>query len=73
MVDPQESIKFNSLTIQASSGPSCKENNANKAQQIKVDNADINNANTDMPHYFRSSLNKAADKGVCQALTHKLK
>ena len=37
-----ESRKFDSQTMQASNGPSYK---TNKAQQIKTDNVDVNDAN----------------------------
>ena len=51
--------------MQASSSPSCK---ANKAQQIKADNMDVNNANSNMPGYFRSGINRAAYKTASQVL-----
>ena len=57
--------KFDSQTVQASNGPSIK---ANKAQQIKADNVDLNDANSNMPDYFRYSSNRAADKRARQIL-----
>ena len=41
-------------------------------QQIKADNADINDANSNKPGYFRSSINKIADKRVSQVLMNKM-
>ena len=59
MGDPHKSRIVNSQTMQASNSPSCK---ANKAQMLKTDNADVNEDNSNMPHYFRSNINRAADK-----------
>ena len=47
----------------ASNSPSCK---VNIAQQMKADNAAVNDANSNMPDYFRSSTNRAADKRAGQ-------
>ena len=59
MGDSHESKNFGSETIQVSSVLSCK---ANKVQQIKADNADASDANSNIPEYLRSSINRAADK-----------
>ena len=63
-----KSRMFDSQTIKASNSINCK---ANKAQQIKVTNVDVNDANSNMPNYFRSSINRAADKRASQVLMNK--
>ena len=45
---------------------------ANKAQQVKKGNVDINDANANMPNYFRSCINRAADKKSTEALANKI-
>ena len=60
---------FDYQTIQPSSGYSYK---ANTGQQIKPDNVDIDNANSSMPSYFMSSINRSADKRESQILTQKI-
>ena len=67
--DQHKSRKFNSQTIEASNGPSCK---INKAPQINPDKANANDTNASMPHYFSSGINRAVDKRVSQALTNKI-
>ena len=63
--DQSADRKFNSHTIELSSSPSCK---ANKGQQIKTDNTDVNDAKSNMSDYFRSSINEAANKRAGQVL-----
>ena len=53
---------------QPSSGSCCK---ANKGQQIKTDNVEVNYANSNMPDYFRSSINRTADWRASQVLRQK--
>ena len=60
---------FDLQTMQTSSSPTFK---ANKTQQIKADNAYLNEANSNMPDHFRSSINRAADNRTSQALTNKI-
>ena len=52
-----------------SNSPSCK---ANKAQWIKAANVDVNDVNSNMPDYFQTSINRAADKRVSQILMQKV-
>ena len=61
--DLNETSKCNSETMQASNNPSCK---ANKAQQIKEGNVDVNDTNSNIPDYLRFSINRAAAKRVNQ-------
>ena len=68
MGDQQADRKFDSQTIHPSNGSSCK---ANKAQQIMTNNVDVNDANSIMSDYFRSIINRAADKRANQVLMHK--
>ena len=63
--DQQVDRKFDFQTIQPSSRSSCK---ANTGQQVKTDNMDLVDANSNMPDYFRSSINRAVDKRVSQVL-----
>ena len=56
--DQQAGRKFDAQTIQPSNGSSCK---ANKAQQIKKDNPDVNDANSNRPIFFRSTITKASE------------
>ena len=65
MGDPNKSKVFDSPRMQASNSPSCK---ANKPQQIKADNADANDANSNMPESFRSRINSTIDKTASQVL-----
>ena len=44
----------------------------NKAPLIKTDNADINDANANIPHYIRSNINRAAQKRASQVLINKM-
>ena len=60
---PHEGRKPNPQTMQPSKSPTLK---ANKAQQIKKNNADVHDANSNMPDSFRSSIQKAADKWASQ-------
>ena len=69
MGDLHKSRMFDSQTMQASIGPICK---TNKAQKVKADNADVNDANSKMPDYFRSSINREANKGASQVLMNKI-
>ena len=69
MEDLYESRKFDSQTIKASNGPSCK---TNRAPQIKTDHMDVNDTNANMPHYFRSCVNRAADKRTRPVFTNKI-
>ena len=69
VVDQHAGRKFNSQTIQPSNSPSCK---ANKGKQNKTDNVDVNYANSNMSDYFRSSINKAADKRASQIIMEKI-
>ena len=63
--DPHKDMMFDSQTMQVSNSSSCK---ANEVKQIKVDNADVNDANSNMPDYFKSSINRVADKRASQVL-----
>ena len=67
--DPHNRRMLNSQTMQAPNGPSCK---ANKGQQIKKDNVDLNDLNSNMLDYFRSSINRPGDKRATQALINKI-
>ena len=51
--------KFNSRAMKLSSTLSCK---ANKHLEIRSDNADVVDPNPSMLDYFRSSVDRAADK-----------
>ena len=64
--DPHERTKFDSQTVEASNGPSCRKS---KALHIKTDKVDANDMNANMPDYFRSSINRAADKRAKEVLT----
>ena len=55
--------------MQAFKGPSCK---ANKVQHIKVDNADVNETNSNMPYFSLPRINGAADRRVSQVLTDQI-
>ena len=68
MGDPHVGRKIDPQTIQPFNSLSCK---ANKAQQIKADKVGVNDANSDMPYHFRSSINRAADKKASQVLMQK--
>ena len=63
--DQQANRKSDSQTILPSNGSSCR---ANKAQKIKADNTDVNDTYSNMPNYFRSSINRAADQEASQVL-----
>ena len=65
----QTNRKFDSQAIQLSIGPS---HNKNTDQKIKLNNADAFNANSNIPDYFRLSMNRAADKRASQVLTEKI-
>ena len=67
--DQQADRKFDLQRIQTSSGSSC---GVNKTQQIKTDNMDVNDTNSNMQDYLRSSINRAADKWASQVLTQKI-
>ena len=54
--------------MKTSNGPSCK---ANKGHQIKKCKADVHDAISNISDYFRSSINKAADKRGNQVLMQK--
>ena len=69
MGEPHKSGIFDDQTMQTSNNHSCK---ANKVQQIKADSANVNDGNSNMPDYFRSRINKAADKRACQVLMSKI-
>ena len=56
---------FNSQTIQLSNCPSC---NANTDQEIKSDNADATDANSNMTDYIMPSMNTAVDPRGSQVL-----
>ena len=58
--------KFDCQTIQSSSTSFCK---TNTDRETKSDNADVIDAYSNIPDYFRSSINKAAHKKACQVLT----
>ena len=60
--------KFDFQRTQPSNAPSCK---ANMGLQIKTDTMDLNDANSNMPDYFRSSINRTADKRASQVIMHK--
>ena len=67
--DPHESRKFNLQTIEASNSPNCR---TNRALQNKTHKVDANDTNANMPDYFRSSSNRAADKRTSEVLTTKI-
>ena len=67
MEDPHKSRMLNSQTMQVANGPNCK---ANKAQQTKVDTVEVNDTNSNMPNYFRSSTDRAANKSRSGANEH---
>ena len=56
---------FDSQTIQPFNGSSFK---VNTGQWIKTDNVDEVDANSIMSNYFRSSINRAADKRASKVL-----
>ena len=66
---PHESRKFDSQTIEASNSPNCR---TNKTPQNETDKVGAPENNTNMPNYFRSNTNKAADKGTSKVLTNKI-
>ena len=68
MGDLHKSRMFDSQTMQTSNGHSCK---ANNVQQIKTHNADVNDANSYMPDYCRSGINRAADKRASKVSMNK--
>ena len=55
----QAERKFDFQTIQPFNSSSSK---ANKAEQTKTDNVNVNDVNSHMPDYFRPSMNKEGDK-----------
>ena len=59
MGEPHEGSNFDFQTMQVSNGPNCK---AYKGQQIKADTVDVNDANSNMPDYFRYSINRQKSK-----------
>ena len=61
--------KFEYQTIKP---PNCSSYKANTGHWIKTDNADVVDANYNMPDYFRSSINKASDKRASQILMQKI-
>ena len=65
----QADKKSDSQTIQPPNSSSCK---ANTGQWIKTDNADVVNASSNIPHYIRSSINRAANKRASQVLMQKI-
>ena len=66
--DQETDRKFYFQKIQPSNISSCK---ANTGQWIKTDNADVIDADSNMPDYFRSSINRTADKKPTQVLKKK--
>ena len=66
--DQQADKKFDSRPMQSSNGSSCK---ANKGQQIKTDNVDVNYTSSNMSDCSRSNLNKAADKRASHVFMQK--
>ena len=66
--DQQGDRKVDAQTKQPSNSPSCK---ANEGQQIKTDNVDIHDGNANIPDYFRSNINRAADKSASQVFLQK--
>ena len=63
--NPHKSRKFNSETIEASNSPSCR---TNRAPQNKTDKTNANDTNVNIPSYFRSSINRAADRRASKVL-----
>ena len=59
---------FDSQTIQPSNGSICKETKTARSR----DNVDVVDTNPNTSYYFRSSINRAADKRGSQALIQKL-
>ena len=57
--------KFESHTVQQSNDFSYK---GNAGLQIKTDNAGVNDTDSEMTGYFRSTINREADKRTCQVL-----
>ena len=64
----QADFKFDSQKVQPCNSASSK---ANTDWGIKADNADPVDANLNTSNYFRSSINRAAYKRVCQAIMPK--
>ena len=61
--DEQAGKKFYSQTI--CNGPNCK---TNEGEQIKTHNMGVNDVNSNMSDYFRSSINRAANKRTIQQI-----
>ena len=59
--NPHDRKKFHLQTIEAPNDPSHK---TYKASQITSDHMDKNNADANMPGYFRSSVNRAAKEYI---------
>ena len=59
----QADRKFNSQMMVPSIALSCK---VHTDQESRSDNADVFNANSDMPDYFRCSMDRDADKRESQ-------
>ena len=59
--DPHENMKLPSQTIETSNIPSLR---TNRALQSKKHKMDVHDNNANIPDYFRSSTNRAADKNV---------
>ena len=55
--------------MQASNRLNCK---TKEVQQIKADNGDVHDANSNMPDYLRYSIRRAIDKKASQVLTNKI-
>ena len=68
MGDQEADLKFDSQRIQPSNNPRCK---TNKTQQNRTGNTNIDNANSNVPDYFKSGMKRATDKRVSQLLIQK--
>ena len=60
---------YDSQTIQPFNAPSCK---ANTDQEIKSNNVDAIDANSNMPEYFRPRMDRVADKSAGQILIQRI-
>ena len=66
---PKQSRKFDLQTVEAFYSHSCR---TSITLWNITDKADAHDNNTDLPDYFRSSTNRAADKGASEILTNKI-
>ena len=65
---PHKSRKFDSQTIETSNAPGDR---TSEVPQFKTDKADANDTDANMPDYFRSGINRTADRRASQVLMNK--